>query len=136
MLLRFAQTDGSIELAQPGRSSAAEPTATFTASRGLEISAQLVPLLHSTLDLGELLRLFARELGRAIGQAGVRYSNEARSIEIEQGRTARHALTAALVVDNQELGSIAFTRSKPFAEQDERTIELYLSNLVLPLRNA
>jgi diguanylate cyclase (GGDEF)-like protein len=137
MLLRFAQNDGSVELAQAGQSSASEGlTPAFTANRGLEISNQLVTLLHSTLDLDDLLRLFARELARAIGQSGLRYSNAPRGIEIGQGRTARHELSAALVVDNRELGSIAFTRSTPFTAQDERTIELYLSNLVLPLRNA
>jgi diguanylate cyclase (GGDEF)-like protein len=137
MLLRFAQNDGSIELAHAGQSSASEAvTPAFTAGRGLEISNQLVTLLHSTLDLEELLRLFARELARAIGQSGVRYSDAARNIEVSQGRAARHALSAALVVDNKELGSIAFSRSTPFTAQDERTIELYLSSLVLPLRNA
>ena len=138
MLLRFAQTDGSIELAQSGRSDADEavPAPPFSTSRGLETSNQLVTLLHSTLDLDELLRRFARELARAVGQSGVRYTHAGRGLEIEQGRTARHALTAAIVVDNQELGSIAFTRPKPFTAQDERMIELYLSSLVLPLRNA
>jgi diguanylate cyclase (GGDEF)-like protein len=137
MLLRFAQSDGTVQLAQSDRTTAADgPAEMFSAGRVLELTNQLVVLLHSTLDLEGLLRLFARELSHVVGQSGLRYSNAARGIEINHGRPASGRLTAALVVDNQELGSIVFTRSTPFTERDERDIQLYLSNLVMPLRNA
>ena len=138
MLLRFAQSDGSVHLTQSDRTSAADVSAEspFTATRALEATTQLPVLLHSTLDIDELLRLFARELARAIGQSGIRYSNAARGIEANLGRPASRRLTASLVVDNHELGSIAFTRATPFTPKDEREIQFYLSNLVLPLRNA
>src|SRR5262249_36124592 len=137
MLLRFAQSDGTVQLAQSDRTTAADASAEIiSAGRPLEVTNQLLVLLHSTLDLEDLLRLFARELSHAIGQSGVRYSNPARGIEINHGRPASSRLSAALVVDNQELGSIAFTRSTPFTNRDERDIQLYLSTLVMPLRNA
>jgi diguanylate cyclase (GGDEF)-like protein len=137
MLLRFAQSDGTVQLAQSESAGALDvPSVPYTATRALEISNQLLALLHSTLDVGDLMRLFARELARAVGQAGFRYTNASRGIEIHQGRQARHDLAVGLVVDNQELGSIALTRGAPFTTKDEREMQVYLSSLVLPLRNA
>jgi diguanylate cyclase (GGDEF)-like protein len=137
MLLRFAHTDGTVHLAQSDQAIATPSRREgYAPSRALEVNQQLVPLLHSTLDLDELMRLFAREVARTIGQSSLTYVNAAHDIQISSGRTARHALSAAVVVDNRELGTITFTRTTPFAIQDEQKVELYLSTLVMPLRNA
>jgi diguanylate cyclase (GGDEF)-like protein len=137
MLLRFAQTDGTVQLAQSEQAINAPSRADgYSANRTPDVAGQLVPLLHSTLELDELLRLFAREVARTIGQSSMSYANAARDIRISSGRAARHALSAALVVDNRELGTITLTRTTPFAIQDEQKLELYSSTLVMPLRNA
>jgi diguanylate cyclase (GGDEF)-like protein len=135
MLLRFAQSDGTIQLAEPTGTRAVE-SPHETIGRGPGEADQLLLLLHSTLDVDELFRLLAREAARAIGAASVRYVNEPRGLRLAHGRTARHATTAALVIDDHALGSIAFTRATPFSVRDEERIERYLAALVLPLRNA
>ena len=135
MLLRFAQSDGIIQFAETQGAPSAEPSL-ISAAPGPDQSSQLLLLLHSTLDVDELLRLFAREAGRIAGTASVRYVNAAGGLDVAHGRAAPYALTAALVFDNRELGSIMFTRVTPFDTKDERRIEQCLAALVLPLRNA
>jgi diguanylate cyclase (GGDEF)-like protein len=134
MLLRFAQSDGTVQLAEPSGTRAVEST--LDAGRGLGEPDQLLVLLHSTLDVNDLFRLFAREAGRALGAASVRYVNESRGLRLTYGRKARHATTAAIVIDDDALGSIVFTRSTPFSGRDEERIGRCLAALVLPLRNA
>jgi diguanylate cyclase (GGDEF)-like protein len=135
MLLKFAQSDGTIHLEEPQSTGAPQPSVVSLAP-ALDQPNQLLSLLHSSLDIDEIIRLFARETGRVAGTASVRYVNEPRGLDCGRGRAARHTMTAALVVDNHELGSISFTRGTAFNARDERRIEHCLASLVLPLRNA
>jgi diguanylate cyclase (GGDEF)-like protein len=132
MLLRFAQNGGELHLTPPEKRSGRA----FARARLPELTGELVPLLHSTLDVEELMRLFGRELARGLGQSSLSYASTGRGIDVGSGRPARHELAAALVVDNQELGAITVTRSRAFGPQDEAAFQRYLSNLVMPLRNA
>src|SRR5690242_15240665 len=61
----------------------AAPTERDTATERLTQQLQLANLLHSTLDLNEVLRLFALAAQRAVGVKGLAYRHEALGLTTE-----------------------------------------------------
>jgi diguanylate cyclase (GGDEF)-like protein len=96
----------------------------------------LAQRLQTTLDPQSLVELFLTETQAAVPFAGVAYLCPSRNLRIERGDAARHSCSYELVVSEQPLGQVAFTRDWPFSDTETARLEFLLSHLVYPLRNA
>jgi len=96
----------------------------------------LTRLLQTTLEPEELIGRFVAEGAGAIPFDGASYQHEARGLSVEYGNAARHRCIYTLTVLNEELGTLTFSRAKPFSEEDTEQLEFLTSHLLYPLRNA
>lgn len=92
--------------------------------------------LHSSLDIHEILRLFARELTSQLKLQSLTYEHPTLDIHMEFGEPAIHRCHYRLDLDGEEFGTVACTRNKRFSKRDLERVELAINCLMLPLRNA
>ncbi|MCB1664475.1 MAG: GGDEF domain-containing protein [Pseudomonadales bacterium] len=92
--------------------------------------------LQSTLDVEQLLQLFLGELKSSVELDGLQYINENQKLQIVTGRKASHSCGYRLITANDHLGEIVFYRNTRFSDQHLQAIEVMLSALICPLRNA
>jgi diguanylate cyclase (GGDEF)-like protein len=109
---------------------------TAQANQPLQTALHITAVLQTTLDLGRLIELFAREVRAAVPHEGVCYSHDDLGVFVEEGAAARHACTYRLTVEDQTLGQIRFMRRNRFQEPELAQLEYLLCSLVYPLRNA
>ncbi len=102
----------------------------------LDLRLKLNDALQSTLELEELLTIFYGELQNHAEFSGLHYSLEAKSIDVRLGQQCLHQCFYNMEKDGESLGTISFSHSKQFSEGELEIIELVLSSLVYPLRNA
>jgi len=100
--------------------------------RTLELSGKL----QTTLDVHELISLFAEELSHDIQHRGMRYYNSAKEIETNLGKRSAHKCTYQLVIEDNSLGELTLFSKTPFDTEELTIIENLLCALVYPLRNA
>ena len=93
-------------------------------------------LLHTSLDINEILRLFARELMQQFSARSVLYEHPALDIKMEFGEPALHRCYYRLDVDGDAFGELTCTRNKRFTKLELERLELAINCLMLPLRNA
>lgn len=110
-----------------------EPTAAE-----LRLTAQLrfSNLLLRSLDLGEVLRLFASEIISDFTLGSATYRHAALNINMEFGENSTHRCEYALKFDGEYFGELNFTRNKRFTKRELEHIELNISSLMPALRNA
>lgn len=92
--------------------------------------------LQTTLDLQQILQLFFNELQMVITLGSLGYRNEKYQISQDFGKTSKHSCHYNLVVNNDNLGDLVFTRSKRFSEDELELMELLIGCLICPVRNA
>lgn len=92
--------------------------------------------LQTTLDIEQLLQLFLAELKPGVELDGLQYINENQKLQIVTGRKASHSCGYRLITANDHLGEIVFYRNTRFSDQNLQAIEVMLSALICPLRNA
>lgn len=92
--------------------------------------------LQTTLDYTQILHYFYEVIQSELGCAHFHYDCPESSIEISQGKSARHTCNYQLTIANEALGRLQFSRSRRFSENDLHRIEELLCLLVYPLRNA
>jgi len=92
--------------------------------------------LQTTLDIEQLLQLFLAELKPSVELDGLQYINETQQLQIVSGRKASHSCGYRLITANDHLGEIVFYRNTRFSDQNLQAIEVMLSALICPLRNA
>ncbi|MDJ0862719.1 MAG: GGDEF domain-containing protein [Gammaproteobacteria bacterium] len=97
---------------------------------------RLTQHLQTTLDVEELIRVYAAEAADVIPFTQVSYSNPEHDLRVEYGRRARHYCTYDLAILDQDLGVLTYTRSRPFSDADTQRLELLTGHLLFPLRNA
>jgi diguanylate cyclase (GGDEF)-like protein len=97
---------------------------------------ELTSLLQTTLDLDQLIDLFAERIRHWLEMDGLRYCNVDQGIEIESGRSGGNLASYQLVIEDKQLGSIELYRPHPFSEVELMDLEKLLCALVYPLRNA
>lgn len=97
---------------------------------------ELTSLLQTTLDLEQQLGLFASAVSRDLATDALRYRNEQEDLDLTFGQRAGHRAGYDLVIEEQQLGSVALYRARPFTEAELFNIENLLCALVYPLRNA
>ena len=101
-----------------------------------EFLLKLATALQTSLEPVELIRIFAEQFSANLPFECVSYCYQSLGIELRVGETADHSCSYALVVDDEQLGTIEFQRSTPFSAVETRIIESTVANLVHPLRNA
>jgi len=96
----------------------------------------LAQRLQVTLEVPGLLEVFATECSPVIPFDGLLFRNEALGVEIEHGTQATHSCAYTLLLSDQSLGVVTYSRARPFSEGDAARLEILTSHLVYPLRNA
>jgi diguanylate cyclase (GGDEF)-like protein len=97
---------------------------------------RLNTVLQTTLDIGNLIKLFADELSILMPYDGFSYRNGTYEIDIGFGKAARHKCSYRLIVGEENLGEVTLSRRRKFQERETVTVEHLLVGLVCPLRNA
>lgn len=97
---------------------------------------ELATALQTTLAVDELLRLFAEHCARSVSHDSLDYLSPDGTTLGPFGSPAENACTYKLVLAEHDLGTVRFTRCRPFSEPDTTALENLLCNLVHPLRNA
>lgn len=113
-------------------------TATDSANRERQLGAQLrlTNLLHSSLDLHDVLRLFAAAVDRELPLAGLAYQHDTLGIGMEFQAGGPHKATYRLEAEQTPLGELSFSRDQPFSKRELARLERLLSCLIPALRNA
>lgn len=144
-MLRTVREQGSPEtiiytadtITASDRSFLPEKAVTPHATLGLPDKAlKTMALLQTTLEVEPLMRLFSRETCADVAHSGLSYQNRELELDFTIGRAAKHTLSFQLVVKQQSLGTLIFSRGKPFSSKDTAALEQLLGYLVYPLRNA
>lgn len=101
------------------------------ASRVLALSG----ILQSTLEINELLALFAKEIRQFVKYDGLTYRFPSLKIDIKLGNQSAHNCAYELVVAGDHLGDLNFFRNYRFEKSEMEIIENLLAGLLYPLRN-
>jgi diguanylate cyclase (GGDEF)-like protein len=96
---------------------------------------ELTGVLQTTLDLGELMGLFMREMQAQVEFDGLRYLSPEKDLEVTRGETSLHSVAYTLTVREQALGELRFFRARAFRTGELRALEDLLVALLYPLRN-
>jgi len=112
--------------------------------RGKAVSARqtaskvlaLTGILQTTLEINELMALFAKELVQFVEFDGLDYSFDSLNILISLGDRHKHSCEYRLIVSGEELGNLKLYRHHPFDSDEMETAENLLAALLYPLRNA
>lgn len=102
----------------------------------IEKALRIASVLQTTLDLRKVVEIFAHEAGRWIQFNGVRYLYSGGDPAILVGSEEKHSVTYRLVLADQTLGEICFSRRRKFSAKENEILEYFLCGLVYPLRNA
>lgn len=92
--------------------------------------------VQTTLDLNHLLDLFYKEVNAILSVSGIVYSNEANKLNLTVGTLGKHSCNYNLVTQKDLMGDLQFTRDKHFTKRELELIELLLSVIICPIRNA
>lgn len=101
-----------------------------------DLRPRLNAVLQTTLDVGEIMRLFFEQIQVAVQVDGIAYTQNAFTVNIEIGESHPHSCSYRLQTKEDYLGELIFYRKRPFVQRDTRMLELLISALVYPLRNA
>lgn len=96
----------------------------------------LAKRLQTTLRLEQLLEVFVDATHEVIPYDGLGYTHGSDAISIQHGTRGLHTCSYDLVLSENNLGRLDFSREIPFGDKDTRQLEFLVSHLVYPLRNA
>ena len=97
---------------------------------------ELGNILQTTLDADKLVKLFAEHAMSVVPHDNVSFEAEEQNLKLSHGTTKRYSCTYDVVLLDDYLGTMTFTRSERFSEEDIGLIEYMLVGIVHPLRNA
>ena len=120
----------------PTRLVSFSPVDSMNAVELLDQRIQLTSILQSTLDIGEVLKLFLENVGPLLKLDGLSYSNDAPKCQLKLGKQSTHSCGYRLITKEDYLGEVTFKRSARFKEADLETLESMLPNLLNPIRNS
>lgn len=101
-----------------------------------DIKFEVTHSLQRSLDLKETLNSFFRAVQSRLPCGGMKYTFTAKRIDIQLGVEKQHSARYNLSIKDQPLGELVFQRNRPFAETELEDLEILISLLILPLRNA
>lgn len=101
-----------------------------------ELRLQLSNALQTTLELSQILQLFFETAQQQLAIDGLIYRNDKLITNIELGNAARNNCHYQLVTNQDRLGELSFSRGKRFADKELYLLEVLISCLICPVRNA
>jgi len=101
-----------------------------------EQEMRLMEKLQTSLDIEQLISLFSAEAGETVQFDGIDYLYDANQVALRIGQKSPHHCSYSLKIESRILGDIIFYRKKRFQERELNRIEILLSSLIYPLRNA
>jgi len=96
----------------------------------------LIAALQTTIEMPQMIEIFAGEVSRLLDQASLEYRPANGQSPIVIGYALAHTCSYRLQVEGSDMGQIILTRHQPFALSELSALELMLTGLVYPLRNA
>jgi len=112
------------------------PINPLTPEQELATRVRLAHALQMSLDPREVLSLFYKHIQAIVSLSGILFKFGNGNSDLKIGRESLHHCDYRLTTDEGYLGEIIFSRSKRFVEPELITLELLLSSLIYPLRNA
>ena len=101
-----------------------------------DISAHIMGVLQSTLELEKLIELFDDELASIVPHDHLAYTNSEEEVSFIVGKAARNTCSYRLVLFGKELGELTVSRNTKLLEDEIVKMENLISALIYPLRNA
>ncbi len=102
----------------------------------IDPAVYLPGLLHSTLELEEILKMFFEEAQATVPCASMTYRNEAKNVHLNFGMEAENRCDYRIFTEADFLGELFFTRGHRFSEKELKLFESLIGYLVASLRNA
>jgi diguanylate cyclase (GGDEF)-like protein len=122
-----------LSISQAADFAADQHDARLTESRHL----QLANALQSSLSIEEILSIFRREVLDIVPHDNLGYENARERVSCTVGQVMGcHRISYQLVLRENALGELVFSRGLPFTEQDTQLLERLICALIYPLRNA
>ncbi len=92
--------------------------------------------LQTTLDLQQLLEIFYKHTCQFVPCDSLTYFNEGREIKTAFGTQQKHKCSYRLVIKEESIGQLIFSRARKFKPEETTVLESLLVSIVYPLRNA
>ncbi len=92
--------------------------------------------LQSSLDINTIINQFAKEIRRVVPCDGVHFTHDTENLQHSVGSARQNYCSYRLIIDNDILGDIKFSRHEAFTEDEILRLENLLCVLLYPLRNA
>jgi len=96
----------------------------------------LLERLQTTLDVEELLSIFAKEAEKLVPFSGLYFKNQDFSTCIKGSRTAKVERTFELKINNEFIGVLTYCLKKPINLSKYKILNQLHQHLLYPLRNA
>ncbi len=97
---------------------------------------EVMGLLQTTLDIAQQLELFAQLATQSVPFDGLRYADSQLDHDYLIGLEKAHQARYQLRHEDEDLGTVTFSRTRPFDGQELNRLENLLAGLLYPLRNA
>lgn len=98
---------------------------------------QLANALQSSLSVEEILSIFRSQVLDIVPHDNLGYENARERVSCTVGELVGcHRVSYQLVLRENDLGELVFSRGLPFTEQDTELLERLICALIYPLRNA
>jgi len=117
-----------------GGAAARKPLASPQQQQNIQV--QLTQALQRSLRIDELVQTFMAHAREVLSIDGFQYQHPQLDLGVESNKQAMHKVGYDLTLQKENLGSISFSRGKPFVEEELAALEGLLSTLVYPMRNA
>ncbi len=130
------QTNGATDNLKTVTTHPAHPSIDPASKRRFaEKTLALTGVLQTTLEINELMALFAKEIRGLVEYGGLTYSFPSLKISIELGDKSPHSAAYKLATAGDPLGELKFFRERPFGDDELEAIENLMAGLLYPLRN-
>lgn len=96
----------------------------------------LLEQLQTTLDVQELLNIFAKEAAKLVDFSGLYFKNQEFSTSIQGSRTAKVERTFELKINNEFIGVLTYSVNKSISLSKYKILNQLHQHLLYPLRNA
>jgi len=101
-----------------------------------EQEMRLLERLQTSLDIETLIEIFYQETAAMVPYDGVTYSHNILDINCDMGSRSAHSAGYSLKLEGKYLGDLTFNRRKRFDENELSKIEILLTSMVYPMKNA
>jgi len=126
----------AIDLSRIRQQSVPQIAARENANPLVDARFRLLNTLQTSLELETILDLFKQEIDTVMRVSGCCYVNEPANVQYQLGETEVHQCAYRLIIQNENLGEMIFYRDTRFNEYDMDSLQVLLSTLLNPVRNA